>query len=111
MEPIGTFRIGEDASVALDVVTGDASLVTGAVASMRRVATSGIVLSGDPIAVSIAPRAASGSFPAGWNVTVPASISVNLQPGMYAIDVTLTGVGFTEITDTSAFIAFRRGVN
>ena len=28
MTPIGTFRIGDDASVALDAVSGDVSIVT-----------------------------------------------------------------------------------
>lgn len=104
MTPIGTFRVGEDVSVALDAVSGDVGIVTSITATMRRVSARSGLISGPPISVVIANRAAAGLFPVGWNITVTAAVTSVLLPGLYAIDARLIGTGFVEITDTSAFI-------
>lgn len=98
---IGTFRVGEDATIALDAVTGDVSIVTGATAYMRRMGRAG-----SRIDLTITPRPAGGGFPAGWNITAPGSLTADLPLGRYAVDARLTGAGFTEITDESAVIEF-----
>lgn len=106
---IGTFRIGADASIALDAVSGDVSIVTDITARMQRVSSNTGNLTGPMIPLNVAPRAASGSFPAGWNITVPASVTSTLRPGNYAIDAELEGIGFVQVTETSAIIAFTQG--
>jgi hypothetical protein len=106
---LGTFRIGEDITIALDAVSGDPATVSTITATMLRVKTmNGPEFDADayPVTVTVAPRVAAGDIPAGWNLTVPASISAGLAVGIYGIDAKLTGSGGSiDITDTTAFVS------
>jgi hypothetical protein len=113
---IGTFRIGEDLAVALDGVTGTVADVAAIVAKMvpgrlgplgEFVAKPGAAL----ITLDVAPRSASGSIPAGWNIGLAAAATASLAPGIYGIDAQLTGTsGVIEKTDTTAVVRLTRAV-
>ena len=111
---IGTFRKGEDIAVALDIVSGAAASVASITAKMQR-STSGTGFAPDPrsaaITLTVTARAASGGIPAGWNLTLPASASINLRPGVYGIDARLVGTGGEiELTDETALIRLTEAV-
>lgn len=111
---IGTFRAGEDISVALDIVSGLAASVASITAKMQR-STSVIQFAPDrkspPISLTVSPRAASGDIPAGWNLTLPAADSADLRPGVYGIDARLVGTGGEiELTDETALIRVTQAV-
>lgn len=106
---LGTYRIGADITVALMATQGDPGQVTNATAALRR-AVQGTENSirfeegSQSIPMIIAPRAASDSVPAGWNVTLPAAQSASLMPGLYAIDAKLVLGDQVTITSRSAAI-------
>lgn len=106
---LGTFRVGEDITIALDAVSGDPATVSSITAMMRRVKTmSGPEFDAEasPVTVTVTPRVAAGDIPAGWNLTVPASVSAGLDAGTYGIDAKLTGAGGSvDITDSTAFVS------
>ena len=106
------FRIGEDVVIALDLVEGDPAAIGTITAGMRRMIRAGGsgLLQPDPsqtpITAIVSPRVASGGFPAGWNLTVPASVTETLEPGMYGIDAKLDATtGSIDITETTALIS------
>jgi len=112
---IGTFRIGEDVVIALDIVEGDAAAIGTITAGMRRMVA--VNSAGQfqpdqnqtPIAVIVSPRAASGTIEAGWNLTVPANVTAALAPGLYGIDAKMTATtGSIDITDSTAVISLTR---
>jgi hypothetical protein len=108
---LGTFRIGEDIAIALDAVSGNASSVTVQAWIVRSMERSLFrpESSFTPIAMTVAPRAASGDFPAGWNISMAAAQSADLSEGFYGIDAKLTGAGGTiDITDSTALIALTK---
>jgi len=101
---IGSFRIGEDVSVALDALTGDPATVTAISARMKpaKVTANRIVL--DDSAAAIAMQvAAQGS--AGWIATLSHTATAGLTPGIYGIDARLTIGGAVEMTEQTGFIA------
>jgi len=105
---LGTFRIGEDVAIALDVVSGNPADVSSVQAWIVR-STSRAAFERDagftPVAMTVSFRGASGDFPAGWNVSINASQSAPLAEGVYGIDAKLTGAGGTiDITDNTALI-------
>lgn len=101
---IGTFRIGEDLAVALDAIAGDTGQVTAIAAKMKpaKVVANRLVL--DDAAAGIAMAVATQG-PAGWTVSLPASATAALAPGIYGIDARLSLSGAVEMTEQSGFIA------
>jgi hypothetical protein len=108
MNTIGSFRIGEVIAVSLDATTGDPSQASSVTAAMRLAAG----ISGDVIAWAATPavpmvityRAAAGSIPAGWDVSLIAATSATLAPGVWGIDAEWVMGGLKEITRQSALI-------
>lgn len=88
MTILGTFTAGEDIAIAIDVASGTApaglvvtaSLILGRLSGRSFTPRRGA----QPIALTVTPRAAAGLVPAGWNVTLSASASADLEPGVYA---------------------------
>ncbi|MGN6356454.1 MAG: hypothetical protein ACTHLU_03110 [Novosphingobium sp.] len=103
---IGTFRVGEDLSIALDAV-GDIAEVTDIAAGMKpaRAMANRLVL--DDVAAAI-PLAVAARGAAGWTFSLPAMATASLEPGLYGIDARLTFAGGIEITENTAFIALSR---
>lgn len=100
-------RIGADITVALDAVSGDpASVVVTAFIVRSNHLTRFRPENGfAAIPLVVAPRAAAGNIPAGWNVTLPAAQSAALRPGLYGIDAVISGPGgSTAITPRTALI-------
>lgn len=101
---IGSFRIGEDVSVALDALTGDPATVTAITANMKpaKVAANRIVLddAAAGIAMQVNPQGA-----AGWTITLAHTATANLAAGLYGIDARLTIAGSVEMTEQTGFIA------
>lgn len=115
MSIIGTFRVGEDIAVALDIASGTAPEGLTVSAAMKRGRMPGGVFepasNATAITCSVSPRAASGEIPAGWDLTVSAAVTADLQPGVYGIDAQFTGDGGAiDITDTTAVIRLTRSV-
>jgi hypothetical protein len=104
---IGTFRIGEDISVALDAIAGDPATVSAISARMKPAKASGnrLVLddSAAPITLTVASQGA-----AGWLVSLSNAASAALAPGIYGIDARLTVTGGVEMTEQTAYIALTR---
>ncbi len=95
-----TFQRGETFSLGLDAVTGSPSDASAIEARIRKLAAGKTELtSTTPVAetFTITTRAASGSIPAGWTLTLSATDSVNLEAGNYLADAKLT-VGAEKIT-------------
>jgi len=104
---IGTFRIGEDIEIALDVEEGDIGAVTATTANIRRVLRvvgEDLIFDGAGLAMTVSDRAASGATPAGWTLVYPAASSASLTPGIYAADVRHTLGAAVEKTERSGLI-------
>ena len=101
---IGSFRIGEDVSVALDALTGDPATVTAITAKMKpaKVAANRIVLDDAATGISMAVIA-QGS--AGWLVSLAHTDTAGLAAGVYGIDARLTFAGGVEMTEQTGYIA------
>ena len=101
---IGSFRIGEDVSVALDALTGDPATVTAITAQMKpaKVTTNRIVLddSATAIAMQVSPQSTGG-----WIVALGHTSTAGLAAGIYGIDARLTIGGAVEMTEQTGFIA------
>lgn len=101
---IGSFRIGEDVSVALDALTGDPATVTVITAQMKpaKVTANRIVLddSATAIAMQVIPQGT-----AGWIVTLGHGSTAGLAAGIYGIDAKLTIGSAIEMTEQTGFIA------
>lgn len=92
-EALYTFRRGETIRLALDAMSGDVSSVTAVHADLRRRKLPATALTGsETVAASfvVTPRAAVGDIPAGWDLTVPPSVSDTLPAGLYAADARLS---------------------
>lgn len=102
---IGTFRIGEDISVALDAVTGDTASVTalGAAIMPALVAANRLALdpAGAGTAMAVAPQSPAA---AGWILSLSNAQTALMAPGVYGIDARLSIGSSVEITDQTAFI-------
>ena len=101
---IGSFRIGEDVSVALDALSGNPATVTAITAKMKpaRVTANRIIL--DDAAAGIALQVAAQGT-AGWIVSLPYTATASLAAGVYGIDARLTIASGVEMTEQTGFIA------
>jgi hypothetical protein len=101
---IGSFRIGEDVSVALDALTGDPATVTAISAAMKpaKVTANRIVLDDSATAISMQVTAQGVE---GWLATLSHTVTTGLAPGIYGIDARLTIGGAVEMTEQTGFIA------
>lgn len=99
------FQRGETISLALDALSGD-PLTVGDISAVMKAVAPGRTSADEstPIAAAfeIVPREADGETPAGWTLTIPASVSSNLQPGSYVSDARLEIAGGVVITDNIA---------
>ena len=101
---IGSFRIGEDVSVALDALTGDPATVTVISARMKpaKVTANRIVLDDSASAIAMQVTALGAE---GWIVTLGHAATADLAAGVYGIDAKLTISGAIEMTEQTGFIA------
>ena len=101
---IGSFRIGEDVSVALDALTGDPASVTAISARMKpaKVTANRIVLDDSASAMNMQVTARGTE---GWIVTLSHTDTASLTSGIYGIDAKLTIAGAIEMTEQTGFIA------
>ncbi len=97
-----TYQRGETITLALDAVEGD-PLSVGAVTAQLKAVPPGrtVVPEGAAVAAtfSVASRAATSEFPAGWTLTIAAGVSAALAPGTYMADARMevgTGIVITE---------------
>jgi hypothetical protein len=96
------FQRGETISLALDALVGDPALVSAITAFLKGVPPGRTsVPPGAPVAASfdITTRGAVAETPAGWTLTIPASVSATFPPGAYLADARLVvadGVIITE---------------
>ena len=96
------YQRGETVSLALDVLSGDPASVAAIMAQLKAVAPGRLsVVAGAPVAANftITPRAAVDDLPAGWTLTIPASVSAALDAGFYAADARLEVAGGVIITE------------
>ena len=107
---IGTFRIGEDITIALDAASGiDPASLALPVADMLAVIKDDVaaiaVSTATLIPLTVSTYVASGANPAGWTLLATHTATAALAPGIYAIDarIVLSG-GVIDITDQPAFI-------
>jgi hypothetical protein len=101
---IGSFRIGEDISVALDALKGDPATVTAITAKMKPAkATSNRIVLDDGAAAIVLSVAANGTV--GWIVSLSSTVTAGLAAGLYGIDAKLMVGGSVEMTEQTAFIA------
>lgn len=101
---IGSFRIGEDVSVALDALTGDPATVTAISAKMKpaKVTSNRIVLDDSATAMDMQVTALGAE---GWIVSLSHTATAGLTAGVYGIDARLTISGAVEMTEQTGFIA------
>lgn len=99
------FQRGETITVALDAVTGDPADVTAISAKLKALPPGRTMVPEGTVAAaefSIVSRAASGEIPAGWTLTIAASVSANLDPGNYLADAKLEIAGGIIVTEPIA---------
>ncbi len=109
-----TFQRGETISLALDALTGDPLTVSNISAAMKAVAPGRTSAAPDtPVAAAFAiePRAADGETAAGWNLSIPASVSSALVPGSYVADTRLEMDNGSVIISDAISIAIRPSVS
>lgn len=107
------FQRGETILLALDCLTGDPSAVTAISAAMKAVAPGRTgVSAGTPVAAAfaISQRAASGSIPAGWTLTIDAAASAGLAAGSYLADARIE-IGSGVVITESVALALRESVS
>ena len=106
---IGTFRIGEELTLALDASAGDTAAVSAISALMKPalVTANRLVLddAASPVALVVTPQSPAS---AGWTISLGHSQSALLEPGIYGIDAKLTLASSVEITEQSAFVSLSR---
>ncbi len=99
------FQRGETISLALDALSGDPLAVSNISAAMKAVAPGRTSAAADaPVAAAFAitPRTASGDIPAGWTLTIAATVSQALTPGSYVADARIEIAGGVVITESIA---------
>lgn len=106
-EVIGAFRVGEDLAIALDAAAGDTAEVTAITASMKpaKALANRLVLDA---AAAVIPLIVTARGDAGWTLSLPATATASLEPGLYGIDARLAFAGGVEITENTAFVALSR---
>lgn len=101
---IGSFRIGEDISIALEAVTGDPATASAITAKMKpaKATSNKIVLDDNAAAItmSVVPDGSTG-----WIVSLPNIVTAGLSAGLYGIDARMVIGGSVEMTEQTAFIA------
>jgi hypothetical protein len=100
-----TFQRGETVSLALDAVQGDVASVSSVTAALKPLSAGRTMV--DPGAAvaatfSVSNRAAAGSIPSGWTLTIPAAVSAGLAAGTYLADAKLSVAGGVTITEPVA---------
>jgi hypothetical protein len=109
---IGTFRIGEDIAIALDVLSGDIGVVSEISAFMIRSKDQTRFRPDQnftPLAMTVAPRAAEGEIPEGWNLILASTATEGLKEGVYGVDAKIVATDdIVDITDTTALIRFTK---
>ena len=96
------YQRGETVSLALDFLSGDLASVSAITAQLKAVTPGRLsVAAGAPVAANfdITPRVAVDDLPAGWTLTIPASVSAALDAGFYVADARLEVAGGVIITD------------
>lgn len=83
-------RRGETGLATLEVVSGDVSLVTSALAKMRLT-----IAPNTEVAVIVTPR----TDPTGWDLSLDPGVSSALQLGLWQLDVKLVAAGAVVITE------------
>ena len=101
---IGTFRIGEDISVALD---GDMTGVSAVTAKMKPALLTGGTLTLDDAATATSLTVTTNGT-SGWLISLDHATTAGLAEGVYGIDAKLSYSGLIEITEETAFIQISR---
>jgi hypothetical protein len=98
---IFNFQRGETFSLALDAVQGDVATVSAITARIRRLDMNrtGFRAGSVAVAMTVAARAAAGDIPAGWNMTLAAAASADLELGYHGAEAQLTVGGGVIVTD------------
>ncbi|MEK6636991.1 MAG: hypothetical protein AABY88_02795 [Pseudomonadota bacterium] len=99
------YQRGETISLALDALSGDPGAVSAISAQLKAVAPGRLTIAPDAAVAAnfeITPRAAFDDLPAGWTLTIPASVSAMLDAGFYGADARLEVAGGVIITDQVA---------
>ncbi len=107
------YQRGETISLALDAVSGDPLSVSAISANMKAVPPGRTTIPDTaPVAASfiVAQREASGDIPAGWTLTIPASVSAGLVVGSYLADAKIA-LGSGTIVTESVAIRLRSSVS
>lgn len=105
---LGTFRVGEDITIALDAVRGDVADVLDITAQMGLAYRENGALKGAAFPVTVTARAADGDQLAGWLINVPAADSAALPTGIYALDARIELADAVEITTRTAYITLTK---
>ena len=101
---IGSFRIGEDISVALDALAGDPATASSITAKMKPAkATANRIVLDEGAAALTMSVVANGTE--GWIVSLPNTVTAGLTAGLYGIDARLVIGGSVEMTEQTAFVA------
>lgn len=104
-DPVYTFARGATIRLALDVLGGNPAAVTDVAAVLRKVGKIGALPGpNDAVAATftVTARAAAGDVPAGWDLTIVASVTATLPAGYYAGDARLS-FGSTDADVTRAW--------
>jgi hypothetical protein len=107
------FQRGETISLALDALSGDPLSVTAITAKLKGVPPGrSTAPASAPVAASftVINRAALGTDPAGWTLTIAAATSATLPPGAYVADARLS-IGSGVIITESVAIRVRESVS
>jgi hypothetical protein len=99
------FQRGETITLALDAVAGNPLDVTAISAQLKAVPPGRTFVPEDAPAVAsfiATPRAAQGTVPPGWTLTISANTSGALSPGSYLADARLEVAGGVIVTESVA---------
>lgn len=99
------FQRGESVSLALEVASGDAAIVSGVTARLKAAgAGRGTVDAETPVAATfdVSFVAAAGAEPARWLLGLSPTVCATLIPGNYLADARLSVGGGVAITETVA---------
>lgn len=104
MENLTSYRFarGETILLALDAIEGNAGDSSSQAAKLRRLAPGATVLDADDeiaAAFTVTYRAVNDDIPEGWNLTIAAAESADLEAGRYLADMRLVVGSGVETTD------------
>ncbi|MEO0589126.1 MAG: hypothetical protein AAFZ11_01050 [Pseudomonadota bacterium] len=110
---IGTFRIGEDIALALDAVAGDIAniqQITANLSASKQRTHFELDTEFTAVTMLVSDRSAEGANPAGWTISLAASQTTSLKPGLYGIDARMVDAnGNVDITEETALIRVTKG--